>query len=205
VAHTQHAANTFSYKYLSTAEAMYGTSPRFAEKSLGSYILYHALPVPLDFDSITGMLIPVAKGEMWKDLKNLLGAFCRAVALFSLLEATDYAPFPQKRPAQTLLEFVYWGNLLNNYLVACTSKSPLSHSGLCRITSIFLCLDSTLCAAILDFCFSLLLFQDAASTMLSSGSFLFQIVVSSVSGFRTISFNDRPLTASASPSDFWGR
>ena len=98
---------------------MYGTSPAFCEVSLRSYISYLASPIPLAFDSRTGRPFPTSKKELTSKGQQALLTFIVTIVVFNILEPTNYAPFPQKRPAESLTDFLYWGNILNNYIVAC--------------------------------------------------------------------------------------
>lgn len=99
--------------------AMYGTSPAFCEASLRSYIYYLASPIPLLFDSKSGLPVPVSTEELKRKSQQALTTLLLAIFLFNILESTSYAPFPQRRPAKSLLDHLHWGSLLNNYLVAC--------------------------------------------------------------------------------------
>lgn len=114
-----------SYMRVRCVTAMYGTSPRFAEESLGLYIFYHAFPIPLNFDSKTGKLVRATSHELRTKLYQLGLTFAVTVLLFNILEETNYAPFPVKRPANSFFDLFYWGNILNNYAVACKSRTYL--------------------------------------------------------------------------------
>jgi hypothetical protein len=101
---------------------MYGTTPLFCEASLQSYVYYLVSPIPLAIDTKTGHPVPASALELATKAKKALSTLIVSIAVFSVLEPTNYAPFPQKRPADSPLDYLHLGSLLNNYLVACTYR-----------------------------------------------------------------------------------
>jgi hypothetical protein len=55
-------------------------------------------------------------GIVSKWIKLLLG-LVETTLLLNFLNASDYAPFPRKE-IQSIFDFLYWGNLINNFLLA---------------------------------------------------------------------------------------
>lgn len=144
-------------------EAMHGTVPAFAEKSLSTFLLYYCATVQFEIDPNTGHVIRIDTKYLISQTLKFLILFAEISVVFSILIPLDYQVFSQKE-ITSLTDLFYWGNLGNNYVMA------------------FL-----------------------TALMIEVGATGVGLLTSLLSGIKTVQLNFNPLTASSSPSDFWGR
>lgn len=144
-------------------EAMHGGAPSFATQSLHRYVMYFAATVQFEVDPKTQQVMPVTQRHLMGRFLAFMALFGKCTLMFSVLLPVHFTFFP-RRPIKTVLDLFYWGNLLNNYIMAYLSAS---------------CLEV--------------------------GSVGAGLATSITSGLRTVRLNYSPMTASQSPSEFWGR
>lgn len=172
-------------------EAMHGTAPAFAvastkekeegrpSSSLTRFVLYYVATIQFEFDPQTGDLLKCTRSWLLGQLQRFLILYVQVSALFSVLIPRDFqlvpVPFEDDHHHQ-------WRNH-HNMLIMCVSYAA-------RIAAHLL---NNLCMAILT---SLCLDVGATGMGLATGA---------LTGYRTVQLNDRPLSLSTSPSDFWGR
>lgn len=97
-------------------EAMYGTGPAFSTQSLRNYCFYFGATVNFELHPKTGALIPLTRKSARERSFKFLRLFIETSLWYSLLLHFDYSVFPSKQ-RQNILDFFYWGNILNNLLV----------------------------------------------------------------------------------------
>jgi hypothetical protein len=100
-------------------EALCGTSPSFSERNEWRYLAYHTSVVEFNVTETTGDFIKASRKEITTKLQNLLLNVLQITVLFSVLHEYSYCLFP-KREIETALDLLYWGNICNNYALACT-------------------------------------------------------------------------------------
>jgi hypothetical protein len=144
-------------------EAMHGTLPPFATQSFSKFVLYCSSTVQFEFDKKTQEPVPMSRTILLSRSLSMARLFVQSMVLYSLLLPCSYNMFPRRR-VEGLWDLFYWGNLLNNYIMAWVTATCLEASitGLGLLTSL-------------------------------------------LTGICTMQVNDSPLTASTSPSDFWGK
>jgi hypothetical protein len=98
-------------------EAMHQTLPSFAKQSLGQFILYYASTLQFNFDPKTEMPVPLTRKEVQARVASFASLFVQTALLYSLLIPNNYVLFP-RRETGSLMDLFYWGNLLNNYVMA---------------------------------------------------------------------------------------
>lgn len=106
-------------------EAMHGELPNFAynlekphEKNrLAQFIMYYAASIQFNFDPKTQMAIPLTKLEISQRTIHFARVFVEVAVLYSLMAPCDFILLP-RREIYNVLDLFYWGNLLNNFLMA---------------------------------------------------------------------------------------
>jgi hypothetical protein len=98
-------------------EAMHGTAPAFATKSMESFVLYYVATVQFQFDSKTEKPLPALRAELASKAVRFHLLFVQVALLFSVLIPYNYRLFP-RRDLQSPLDLFYWGNIGNNFLMA---------------------------------------------------------------------------------------
>jgi hypothetical protein len=98
-------------------QALFNTSPPYAETSLRYFLLYHTSPVGFVFDTNTNAIRQFSRRELLGKVRNLLTSIISVTLLMNLLLSTNFAPFPS-REISNLTDYFYWGNLANRYLMA---------------------------------------------------------------------------------------
>jgi len=97
-------------------QALYGTTPAFAEKNLGIFILHFAICLPFRHEKKTGNLVYATSQEILGRAIKLCLTFVAISILYSGLLPTNYAIFPS-REIEKLSDLFFWGNLANNFLI----------------------------------------------------------------------------------------
>jgi hypothetical protein len=95
-----------------------GTYPKFAEKDVWHFLAYHTSVVEFNVDARTGQLAKADQREKREKLYLMLYNTVEITLIFSILTAYSFYPFP-RREIRTVLDLFYWGNLCNNYILAC--------------------------------------------------------------------------------------
>ena len=98
-------------------KALYGTSRAYVEINFHQFLLYYTSPVTFVFDRKTGQVQAATKGEIMSKLGKLLPGLVETTVLLNLVLASDHYLFPM-RVRETLVDFFYWGNLMNNLALA---------------------------------------------------------------------------------------
>jgi hypothetical protein len=78
--------------------------------------LYHTSIIPFVIDRKTETVQSATTAGIVSKLKKLLPGLVETTLLLNFLNASDYAPFPRKE-IQSIFDFLYWGNLINNLLL----------------------------------------------------------------------------------------
>ena len=107
-------------------EAMHGVLPPFAydttkrhdQNKLSKFVMYYASTISFNFNPKTDYIQYVSKSEMRERLLHFARVFLEATLLFSFMIPYNYLPFPYRRPVHHWYEFLYWGNLCNNFIMA---------------------------------------------------------------------------------------
>ncbi|KAL7568760.1 hypothetical protein ACA910_021751 [Epithemia clementina (nom. ined.)] len=89
--------------------------PYFARTNVGFFALYFAVPIVLDHDNYKPTYSTMR--QFLQKLGKVGSLFVQAMFFLSLLSAFDYRIFPS-RPFSTWIDFLYWGNLANNFMAA---------------------------------------------------------------------------------------
>lgn len=105
-------------------EAMHGTLPAFAydlhkshkENCRWRFLLYFCSSIQLHFDA-KGIVQTITRDEIGRKIRFFIRMFCETMILYSILIPTEFVPFPTK-PRINVSDYLYWGNLANNYIVA---------------------------------------------------------------------------------------
>jgi hypothetical protein len=100
------------------------TLPSFAKESLGKCILYYASTLQYNFDSKTGMPVPLTRKEVQARVISFASLFVQTTLLYSVLIPNNYVLFP-RREIRSLMDLFYWGNLCNNYVMAYVTEIAL--------------------------------------------------------------------------------
>jgi hypothetical protein len=98
-------------------KALYGTSRSYVERNFRQFFLYYTSPVTFVFDRKTGQVQKSTNGEILSKLGKLLPGLVETTLLLNLLLASDHYIFPH-RQRETVLDFLHWGNLMNNLALA---------------------------------------------------------------------------------------
>lgn len=98
-------------------EAMHGTLPSFAKKSLPVFMLYYASALQFAIDETTGKVVPVTRQDLIRNATAFVSVFIRTSLLYSILLPVRYQLF-QQPPIQGLVDLFHWRNLANNFLMA---------------------------------------------------------------------------------------
>jgi len=97
---------------------LFQTLPKYATLSLSNFLMYHTSVAELITSSSGEQLQPTSNKEIAAKFRSLLWSIFQITVMFSILESSSYQPFP-KRENQSVLDLFYWGNLCNNYILAC--------------------------------------------------------------------------------------
>eukprot|EP00549_Striatella_unipunctata_P016889 CAMPEP_0118708116 /NCGR_PEP_ID=MMETSP0800-20121206/21668_1 /TAXON_ID=210618 ORGANISM="Striatella unipunctata, Strain CCMP2910" /NCGR_SAMPLE_ID=MMETSP0800 /ASSEMBLY_ACC=CAM_ASM_000638 /LENGTH=179 /DNA_ID=CAMNT_0006611193 /DNA_START=161 /DNA_END=697 /DNA_ORIENTATION=- len=106
-------------------EAMFGTSPRGVETSLGTFIEYYVCPVPLRRDEITGKPIVATRSEILFRIRDLIQKVILLSMIFSVTTPFEFNMFVSlpkdendNNNASIIILHDVWNHLLNNYMNA---------------------------------------------------------------------------------------
>ena len=104
-------------------EALFGTSRAYVEKHLSQFLLYHVSPVSFVFDSKTENVQHATWDGISSKLIKLLPGLVETTILLNIILANVHTPFPTLKhdsPGETpsIWHLFYWGNLLNNFVLA---------------------------------------------------------------------------------------
>lgn len=94
------------------------------EHDLKTFVLFFVSPVQFEFSSKSGKVVPaslqVIITSIWKTVKALI----MLSVLLGVMVHCDFELF-QRKEVQSFWDLFYWGNLCNNYAMAC-KYSPIT-------------------------------------------------------------------------------
>jgi hypothetical protein len=97
--------------------ALYGTSRTYVEKSYRQFLLYHTSPISFEFDRKTERVKAATRDNIVSKLRKLIPGILETTLLLNIILANSHSPFP-KKDLDSVLDLFYWGNLLNNLVLA---------------------------------------------------------------------------------------
>ena len=171
--------------------AIHGTLPPYVEKDLKTFILFYVAPIQFNFDSKTGQVLDSTKEHLVRSVTKTFTSATKVAVLLGLMSHYSYELFPRKQ-VYKFVDLFYWGNLMNNYAMACKCVvfgTVVPKNWQQNLTTNHLPV----------------LFSDMTGICLETGSRAVGTLTELITGKSVIELSDSPMTASTSPSDFWGR
>ena len=105
-----------------TFEAIAGTSPKYVENSIQSYIVYYASFIEYEMDAEKRHPKKPNAKEVLSKAKDLMSSFFICSCLFSLFLPSNFTPLKQRVGANTidhkLIELFHPSHLFNNFIAA---------------------------------------------------------------------------------------
>lgn len=118
-------------------EAMHGTSPPFAEKSLSMFLLYYVSTVQFEINPKTQEAVVVTLQTIVRKASTFLSLYIQLGIIFSVAIPRNFELFPT-REIESPWDLFFWGNLGNNYIMAYLTSIGLEvgSTGIGLLTSV---------------------------------------------------------------------
>lgn len=185
---------------VSSDKAIHGTTPSFAKSNVGTYVLFCVAPIQFNFDWKTGNAKLASSGDKLNKIGKFVDSMVVLSMLLSVLVPRSYNLFPRKEIV-SFSDLFYWGNICNNYVLACKSSSYAFASSMSSFTA-----RSQLVVIYQLYVLRLATtLKDLTGRSLESGTLAVGIMTEFATGLSVMELSNAPLTKSRSPSDFWGR
>ena len=122
---------------LRVIEAMHDTLPLFAKESTKHFVLYCSATLQVMIDENTKKPVPFTRQLFLEKAQRFVTVLLQTSFLYSVLLPFGYTIAPSRRISH-FLDLFYWGNLVNNFIMASLTSLLLEGgaSGLGLLTSI---------------------------------------------------------------------
>jgi hypothetical protein len=97
---------------------MHDTLPPYVERDLLTFVLFYVWPLQFKFDSKTGKVVPCSTQDFIKNTISTVMSMIMLSIILGIMIHVDFELFT-RRPVTKFGDLFYWGNLLNNYALAC--------------------------------------------------------------------------------------